>query len=312
MPTGFEDFSDLEGASASVGGGGAERTAPEDEFFHSVYVSGKTRKNEGGTEEKSGLLQIRGVTYNHESLNMIITHTKDIKMKEKEVQGKQQRECFSYKEGEPPWSGTSTLPNGNNRSCPLTSSERALDDYCNPCREQILIAGIYCQPNGAPVLTEDKKPIFVFLRGKGMRYGGVSEYLSDRYNDEDLEPLFTPVTEQSQNFEKRVVNNKRFIVNIGIDQAESGYGNMVNIFDLQKGVQIPDETVLKILKLSKETVEQFKEKFDWSKKRQNTAYEAAGILSTEGEPGQNLDEAKTKEEGAGGGEQTFSFDDIEF
>jgi len=88
MTTGFEDFSDLEGASASLGGGGAERTAPEDEFFHSIYVSGKSRKNDTGVKEEGGKLQIRGVTYNHEKLHMIITHTKDIKLKEKEVQNK--------------------------------------------------------------------------------------------------------------------------------------------------------------------------------------------------------------------------------
>jgi len=143
-----------------------------------------------------------------------------------------------------------------------------------------------------------------------MRYSGVSEYLGDRYNDE-LEPLFTPATEQSQDFEKRIVNNKRFVVNIGIDEEESGYGNKVKVFDLQKGVQIPDETVIKILKLSKDTVEQFKEKFDWSRKKKTTGYEAAGILSTEGEPGEDLDKGKVKEEEAGT-EQTFSFDDIEF
>ena len=305
MTTGFEDFSDLEGASASVGGGGgAEKTAPEDEFFHSIYISGKSRKNESGVEEKGGHLQIRGVTYNHKELHMIITHTKDIKLKEKD-KGKQW-DCFSYKDGEPPWKGTSTLSDGSNRLCPLTSSERAMDEFCNPCREQILIAGIYCKKDGSPILTEEKKPIFVFLRGKGMKYSGVSTYLSDRYN-EDLDPLFTPTTEASQTFEKKVVNNKRFVLNIGKDEAESGYGNQVNIFDLQKGIQIPDETVLKILKLSKETVEEFKKKFDWSQRKRTSGYEAAGILSTEEEPGEDLDKAKESS-----GDQTFSFDDIEF
>lgn len=304
MTTGFEDFSDLEGASASVGGGG-EKKAPEDEFFHSIFISGKTRKNESGVEEKSGKIQIRGVTYNHDKVHMIITHTKDIKLKEKRVQGRTQRECFSYKEGEPPWKGT--LSDGSTRTCPPTASERAMDEFCNSCREQIIIAGIYCKANGSPILTEEKKPIFVFIRGKGMRYGNVSQYLSDRYNDEDIDPLFTPATEESQNFEKKVVNNKRHVVEITIGESESSYGNQVKVFELQRGEKIPNETVLKILKLSKETVEQFREKFDWSKRKSTTGYEAAGILSTEEEPGEDLDKAKESD-----GEQTFSFDDIEF
>ena len=313
--TGYEEYSDLQGTSASVGGGGgAEQKDPKDEFFHSVYISGKTRTNEGGVKEKSGKIQVRGVSYNHDEIHMIITHTKDVKVKEKKVQGKPKWECFSYKEGEPPFLGTTTLPDGSKRKCPLTSAERALDDFCNPCREQMIIAGIYCQENGSPILTEDKKPIFIFIRGKGMRYQNVSEYLSDMYNEE-LPPIFTPPTEASQDFEKRIVNNKRFVLNIGLTDEESSYGNDVTVFTLEKGQPIPDETVLKILKLSKETVEQFKEKFDWSKRKKTTGYEAAGILSTEEEPGQDLDEAKNVENAAEEAKdkgQTFSFDDIEF
>jgi hypothetical protein len=304
----FEEYSDLEGTSASVGATG-EKTSPEDEFFHSIYIAGKSRKNESGADEKSGKLQVRGVSYNHEELYMIITHTKDVKVKEREVKGRSQLECFSYKDGEPPWKGTTKLPDGSDRICPLTSSERAMNDFCNPCREQIIIAGIFCKENGSPILTEDKKPVFVFLRGKGMRYSPVSKYLSDMYNEE-LPPLFKPVTEQSQSFEKKVVNNKRFVTNITIGEEESNYGNNVKVFVLEKGNQIPDETVLKILKLSKETVEQFKQKFDWSKRKKTSGYEAAGILSTEDEPGQDVD--KVKNETAGDDQKTFSFDDIEF
>jgi hypothetical protein len=315
MTTGFEDYADLAGTSASVGGASQEQKDPKDEFFHSVYLAGKSRTNEGGVKEQAGKIQIRGITYNHDTINMIITHTKDVKVKEKKVQGNTQWECFSYKTGEPPFLGTTTLPDGSRRKCPLTSAERALDEFCNPCREQMIVAGIYCNPNGSPILTEEKKPIFIFIRGKGMRYGNVSEYLSQMYNEE-LPPLFTPVTEASEDFEKRVVNNKRFVVNIGIDEEESSYGNLVKVFTLEKGEPISDETVLKILKLSKETVEQFKEKFDWSTRKKTTGYEAAGILSTEVEPGQDLDEAKKEtgadQSGAKSGGETFSFDDIEF
>jgi len=310
--TGFEDYSDLEETSASVGGGGGsgEIKDPKDEFFHSVYISGKSRTNEGGVKEQSGKIQVRGISYNHDSINMILTHTKDIKVKERNVKGKAQWECFSYKEGEPPFLGTTTLPDGTKRKCPITSAERALDEFCNPCREQMIVAGIYCDPKGNPILTDEKKPIFIFIRGKGMRYGNVSDYLTEMYN-EDLPPIFTPPTEQSQEFEKKIVNNKRFVVNIGLDEEESSYGNMVKVFTLEKGTSIPDETVLKLLKLSKETVEKFKEKFDWSKRKKTTGYESAGILSTEEEPGQDIDEAQNDKSKQSGG-STFSFDEIEF
>ena len=311
--TGFEDYSDLEGTSASVGGGGGsgEIKDPKDEFFHSVYISGKSRTNEGGVKEEGGKIQVRGISYNHKSINMILTHTKDVKVKERKVKGKAQWECFSYKTGEPPFHGTTTTSDGKKRQCPITSAERALDEFCNPCREQMIIAGIYCDPKGNPILTDEKKPIFIFIRGKGMRYGNVSEYLTEMYN-EDLPPIFNPPTEQSQEFEKKIVNNKRFVVNIGLDEEESSYGNMVKVFTLEKGTAIPDETVLKLLKLSKETVEQFKEKFDWSKRKKSTGYEAAGILTTEEEPGKDIDEAQNDKSEQSGGGSTFSFDEIEF
>ena len=139
---------------------------------------------------------------------MVITHSKDILVKIRSDKGRDNIECFSYKDGAPPWYGTSSLQGGQKRQCPQTSAERAVNDFCNPCRAQILLAGIYCKANGSPILTEDKKPIFIFIRGKGMRYSNVSEYLSDLYR-EDLTPIFEPVTEQSKEFEKRVVNNKQ-------------------------------------------------------------------------------------------------------
>jgi hypothetical protein len=208
----------------------------------------------------------------------------------------------------------------------MTSAERASVDFCNACRAQILVAGIYCNENGAPILTEDKKPIFVFIRGKGMRYSNVSEYLNNLYN-EDLPPIFEPVTEQSKMFEKSVVNQKRFVTVITRGTATSSYNNEVNVFELAKGVELPKDAVLKILKLSKDTVDKFNEKFDWSKSRaaQTSGYSkpAEGVLSTEAPT--DTQEAKPNPDGsaegvteekkeapAQGQDQVFSFDDIEF
>ena len=319
MVQSFEDYQDLSGVGFQ--GGSSEPTAPEDEFFHSVYISGKTRKNHINVEEKAGLIQVRGVQYNLSEVNMVITHTKDILAKIENEQGRDNIKCFSYKDGSAPWFGTATLPDGSKRPCPLTSAERAANDFCNKCRAQILVAGIFCDANGSPVLTEQKKPIFVFIRGKGMRYSNVSEYLNDRFN-EDLSPVFEPVTEQSKAFEKAVVNNKRFVTKLTMGSAKSSYGNDVNVFELSKGAQIPKEAVLKILKLSKDTVEKFNEKFDWSKGKQGSATgygsRPEGIMEI-GEPVDSSagEESAPKESAPQQSapkeeKKTFSFDDIEF
>lgn len=309
----FEEYQDLQGTGYK--GGSGEVTPPEDEFFHSVYISGKTRKNHLNIEEKVEHFQVRGVEYNLDNVHMIIIHTKEILAKIESERGRDNIKCFSFKEGQAPWFGTSTLTDGAKRECPLTSADRASNDFCNPCRAQLLVAGIYCDENGRPVLTEDKKPVFVFIRGKGMRYSNVSEYLNDLYNEE-LTPIFTPPTDQSKAFEKAVVNNKRFVTKITRGTARSSYNNDVNIFEFEKGVELPRDAVLKILKLSKDTVANFNEKFNWAQSRQGqaTGYgdkPAEGVLSTETEKPPET-EAPQEVAKAEVSDKTFSFDDIEF
>ncbi len=320
----FEEYSDL-GQTGYQGGG--EPTAPEDEFFHSVYVSGKSRKNHLNIVEELGKLQVRGVEYNMDEVHMVITHTKDLLAKIKSSGGRDNIECFSYKEGQPPWYGTSRTPDGKQRICPITSAERAANPFCSECKTQILVAGIYCNENGNPILTEDKKPIFIFIRGKGMRFSNVSDYLNDRYQ-EDLTPIFEPVTEQSKDFEKRVVNNKRFVTKITKGERESSFGNTVFIFNLSKGIEIPKEAVLKILKLSKETLSKFNDKFDWSKGKQTVGYskqpaegvlevgdddsDSAGSSEQQSATTTNADKTPPPGEPVDQDKKVFSFDDIEF
>jgi hypothetical protein len=89
------------------------------------------------------------------------------------------------------------------------------------------------------------------------------------------------------------------------------------VFELTKGTEIPKEAVLKILKLSKDTVEKFNDKFDWSKGKQAgaTGYGSRpeGIM----EIGDPIDQeqsapAETPKEEKKEEKSTFSFDDIEF
>jgi hypothetical protein len=308
----FEEYADLE----STGHESREPIKPEDEFYHSVYISGKTRKNHIGTTEEVGKFQVRGVEYNLDQVNLIITHTKDLLVKENQSGGRQNIECTSFKPGLPPWYGTSRLQSGDPRQCPQTSAERAVNDYCSPCRSQIVVAGIYCSPDGNPILSGEKKPIFLFIRGKGMKYSNVSNYLGDLFKL-DLNPIFEPVTDQSQLFEKKVVNNKRFVTNITKGTAPSQYGDK-DVFVLQTGTELPKEVVLKILDASKKTLDKFNDKFDWSKRVSTSGYgddkkpeNDEKVLSLDGD---NTPEEPTQESGQteDKAKQTFSFDDVNF
>jgi len=318
----FEDYQDLQGTGFSS----AEPVAPEDEFYHSLYVSGKTRKNHVNVEEIAGKLQIRGVEYNLDEVHMVITHTKEILVKEIEKEGQQRSsvDCFSFKDGAPPWYGTSRLENGESRACPQTSAERSVTNFCSPCRAQIIVAGIYCRENGTPVVDTEGKPEFIFIRGKGMKYSNVSNYLSERFKEE-LDPIFEPVTEESMAFEKAVVNNKRFVTKIVRGTAPSKYGDK-DVFILDKGMSLSKEAVLNILQVSKKTVEKFNEKFDWARRKAQasgyTSDRPDGVLPIDDPPPEEKQEASAtesepkpeakQEQKEEPKQSSFSFDDIKF
>lgn len=319
----YEDYQDLMG----TGHESREPVKPEDEFFHSVYIAGTTRKNHINVEELAGKFQIRGVQYNLDEVNMIITHTKDVLVKETTQNRKSSLECFSFKPDAPPWYGTTRLPDNSPRPCPTTSAERAVNDFCNTCKAQIIVAGIYCNPDGSPVLTDEKKPIFIFLRGKGMKYMGVSNYLGDMFKLE-LDPIFTPATEESTRFEKTVVNNKRFVTNIKKGQESSNYG-MKDVFVLTKQAELPKDAVMKILEVSKNTLEKFNEKFDWSRRASQAAPASTGYGTPSGQTGEGqmkMDSSSSDEKPKQSQQeappepqkqeekpkQVFSFDDVNF
>jgi hypothetical protein len=308
--TDFADYEQLAGKGIAFGTA-PDAVKPEDEFFHSLYISGKTRGNHIGVTEKAGEFQIRGVEYNLSEVNMVIVHVKDILVKEGKPKPdrKQSIECFSYKEGPSPFYGTTKLENGSPRPCPMTSAERAVVDFCSPCRSQILVAGIYCTPEGTPVLNEEKKPIFIFLRAKGVKYKNISDYLSSLYN-EDLPPIFTPQTDASKKFEKEVVNHKRFITKITKGSAPTGYGDK-DVFVLSKAAELPADAVKKILEFAKSTIAKFDEKFNWSKVKTASSYaKPAGVLTMDTPAGaaKPAEEKKAEEPK----KPAFSFEDVKF
>jgi len=321
----YEEYSQLAGMGY---GSGKEQIAPEDEYFHNIYIAGTTRKNHIQVEEIAGKLQVRGVEYNLNEVHMIITQVKDMLVKNVTKQGRDSLECFSFKEPPSgPWHGTSKLSDGTNRPCPATTAERQMVEYCNPCKTQLVVAGIYCKPDGTPILKESKEggkeAIYVFIRAKGVKFSSVSSYLSDMAREE-FDPIFTPVTDESLDFEKKVVNNKRVVTKVSIGKTKTQYGDKP-VFELSKGVMLPKETTVQILGVTKKTLPKFNEKFDWSKGKvanQATAsYAGTGVLSMDVDdkvkqvqpPAQPpKPEVKEQPKVESPPAKVFSFDDIKF
>lgn len=254
----FSEYSELvdEGAGFST----KAPVAPEDEFFHAVYISGQQRKNHLGETEVPGKLQIRGLKSNLEEINMVITHIKQVLVKTTRANNRDTLECFCYQQGAPPWKGTS----GN--VCGKNATERASIPFCSVCRSQLIVTGIYVDEGTGKPLIVDGKPVYIFIRAKGIKYGNVANYLSEMAQKEDLEPIVTPVTEQSKKFEKDNVNHKRFVAKVTVGKQSSTYG-MKDVFEIKQGAPLSVEAVKGVLNKSKETLEQFKEKFDWSRNK---------------------------------------------
>lgn len=309
----LDQYQELNATGVS-GGGSGEQTAPEDEFFKSLYISGQNRKHQNGTMEEIEKLQIRGHSFNHTEVFMIITHVKDILVQEAKQNGRTVTKCFSFKESSsPPWYGSEPMPDGSPRVCPTTSKDRKAVEFCHNCKAQIIVAGILCQPTGAPILDDEKKPIFIFIRGKGTKYGNVSDYLSSLYQL-DLDPVFDEEGDAVREFEKRVVNQKRFVTKVYKTTTDSNYGVKM-VFGFEKGAEVKKEFALELLDIAKNTMDKFREKFDWSKKKKGTPSKQeakdAGVVTMEAGKEEKTPESEKKEEPAET-DNTFSFKNIKF
>ncbi len=290
----YDDLAELGNTGFSV----KETKKPEDEFFHSVYIAGKTRTNHIGVSEQSNKLQIRGFQYNLDEVNIIITHVKEVLVNSINENGRDKVACFSYKTGNV-WKGTS----GN--TCGRNSVERATIPFCKDCKSNLIVAGMICSPNGKPLKDDNNKAIFGFIRGKGMKYSNISEYLTSLFRL-DLEPFIKPSTEETLKLEKSIINHKRFVTKITIGWKSSRYGDKT-VFDLTMGMQLPDDYVKQIIKKAKEVLPQFNEKFDWSQTLGKEKEQTNHIKFED----DKLEEKKQElmEEVTG---ESFSLDDIEF
>jgi len=245
----MNDYAEL--MSTGIGTNNAP-VAPEDQFFHSIYIPGLQREeNHAGILEQPGKIQIYGVQYNLDEANFIMMHTKQILVK-RDIERK--ISCFSFLEGRFP-KGTS----GN--TCPRSREERDGVDFCKDCRTELIMSGLYCNPDGTPIKKEDGSPIFVFLRGAGIKCGQMYEFL-EKLKNLELDPLMFP---DNPAMEISLINNKRYVTNIKPGRTKlKRTGNIVNIFNLDLGTQLTSESVKTVLDLQKETLAEFKNKFDYS------------------------------------------------
>lgn len=251
----FSEYSEL------VGEGGFDvktPVSPENEFFHAAYISGQSRQNHIGEMEIPGKLQIRGVRSNLDEIKFVITHIKQMLVNNNRVNNRDNLVCFSYQQGNPPWKGTS----GN--ICGKNAADRAANPFCNKCRSQLVVAGFLLDENTGKPFLIDGKETYIFIRAKGVKYGNVANYLSELAKRDDLEPIVTPVTDESRKFEKSQVNHKRFVTVVKVGKENTNFG-MKDVFVMEPGANLSVSAVKNTLNKAKETMEKFKEKFDWSR-----------------------------------------------
>jgi len=277
-----------------------EETSPEDEFFHSIYISGIMRTNHIGITEEVGKLQVRGVQYNLNDVNFIITHVKPVLVKNEKVNNRDRMTCFSYQNTKP-WIGN------DGHICPTSRDDRDNTPSCKGCRGEIIVSGILCEKNGTP-MTNDGKPIFVFIRGKGIKSPNVYEYL-DRIAKMDIDP---PIFPDNVTLEKMVAKNKRHVTNITITTVNSKHG-IKSVFALGVGERLKDEFVREILKIQKKTIVHFNDKFDRSNKIQsNDSSESNSVNEYTPESTPSQSQNQTPEQTVSQVSKSMSFDDIVF
>lgn len=268
--------------------------SPEEEFFHSVYISGINRKNHIGIIEEIGKIQIRGVQYNLDEVNFIITHVKPVLVKKEKINDKVRMTCFSYQNTKP-WKGK------EGRICPTNRDDRDSISDCKGCRGEIIVSGILSDANGKP-LVNDGKPIFVFIRGKGIKSPNVYEYL-DKIIKMEIEP---PIFPNNPTLEKMVAKNKRHVTKITVTTTNSQHG-IKTVFGLDVGIKLKEEFVYEILKIQKKTLQQFNNKFDWSDMKSNLSNDSISDYTSTPEQPREQTKEKTQTNS-----ENFSFDDITF
>jgi hypothetical protein len=238
----------------------ARSNAPEEQFFKSIYVPGKRRKNADGVNEEPGKFQIFQTENNLDDVNMIIVHIKEVLSKVTKTDKGEITECFCFMDNrKKPYKGTSGRDCNDNHALRKNG-----DEYCKTCLNNVIMAGIWCDPQGEPILREGK-PVFCFVKAKKiLNIISLGKYLKEFYNL-DLSPMIKPVTDDSIKHEKKELHPKRFVTNIKMGTMPTDYGDKP-VMTYSRGVELPLDKVVSIVKLAQKTEEKFINKFDVSKR----------------------------------------------
>jgi len=256
---------DVNNDLGSTGVEGGEQVPPELELFHAAYIGYTARENHIKIIEESGKLHVRGVEYNLDELNMIIVLSKKIQTKTERVNNQDRIECFSFQGGALPFKGTS----GN--ICGLNKNERSMNPFCEPCKSQIIVCGIYCDAQGSPIKDNEGKPIFIFIRGKGMKYMNVSNHLRELYKLDVTSILAPGASDAEIEYEKKNFNQSRVVTKLTRGLEKTSYGGSANVFVCAMGPQLPDKAAETVINIGQKMVDKFIDKFDWSKSRMGQA-----------------------------------------
>lgn len=318
MALNYEDYVDLSGSGI---GQPKKEVPPEEDFFHSIYICGRDRENHKQIVEKNGKLQIRGVDYNLDEVYMIVTHVKKVRINSSFDVTKQRNviTCGS-KLNTNPWVGTS------GRKC-ATAKERVAIPECKECKHQIIVFGVLCENReGRLRIGEDKKPVFCFFVGRGIKWEDVNSYLTT-LAEQEITPIFEPVTDKSIKFEKENVDmSKRVVTVIKVGHKRSQYNNnLLQTFSFSTGAKLSNKHIVSLIEVAKKTVPKVEEKLnklvgitgsDSEEENQPQTEESAPAPLTMDIPSMENNKTPeptpTKEVITEAPEENYSFDDVEF
>ena len=242
-----------------------EKNNQNDEKFHCIFISGDR------DDLEASKLHVRGLGEEYKNVDeifVIFLHIKSVRVKE--TKGIKDRKvlCFSYMYGEKPFHGT------DGYICPDTAKERDADQHCQGCKNQLICSGILVDKNGTAKLDAEGKPILVFVRGKGVKLGNITNYLNMLSEREDL----TKIDGVSPEVD-RALNRSKVVTKITMGGVATQFGKKP-AFNLVVAKEIKSqESIKKILKFSEEFLDDFHRKFDWSikKQKEETAKEDSEI-----------------------------------
>jgi len=248
MTIDVNEFLDLQNASSVPGN-------QKDSIFKSIYIGGVQRQ-ENGVTLLPGHLHVKDFPplYNQNELYMVILYTKRILVKEKQSPQGRTLLCTSYMQGPPPWQGTAHGP------CGRTAAERSADPFCATCKNHLIVAGVLTNKIGSPIKDDEGNLVFGFMRGRGVKYVPISDYVRSL---SEMDPPYV-IFKDKEDFERSVVNKMKVVTNISPGTIDSKYGPK-SIFKLSVGNTVPQEAALRYLRLAKEHLEDFDNKFDWSR-----------------------------------------------